>query len=174
MIFMGKKIVWNTHRMFKQACAFSDCAKCCEIEPNNIIEYRFDAHTVSGIVNSAFSCEVFIKTLLISYGVSIKEIRGKKSRDGHDLKRLWGLFRKSDSKKAEKAEIELKRHFNPKNENFFDEQLKIISDAFEHWRYIYETDEGCININFLKDFRILLRNVCCEQLYKKTWSEYIK
>lgn len=91
---MREKSGLDTHQMFKQACAFSDCARCCEVEPNDIIEYRFNSHTVAGIVNSAFACEVFIKTLLVIHGVSVNEMRGKKTRDGHELKRLWELFKK--------------------------------------------------------------------------------
>ena len=93
---MEEKNILDPNRMFKQACAFSDCARCCEIEPNNIIEYRFNSHTVSGIVNSAFSCEVFIKTLLVIHGVSVNKMRGKKACDGHNLKKLWKLFKEKD------------------------------------------------------------------------------
>ena len=47
-----------SRRMFKHACAFLDCASFCQIEPNNI-EYRMSSHTVAGIVNSAFACEIW-------------------------------------------------------------------------------------------------------------------
>ena len=56
----------------------------------------------------------------------------------------------------------------------FDELLDSISNAFEYWRYIYEKDDGFININFLRFLRLLLRVICCEQLYDKTWKEYIE
>lgn len=91
---MGEKNVLDPHRMFEQACAFSDCARCCEIEPNNIIEYRFKSHTVSGIVNSAFACEVFIKTLLVIHGVPVKEMRDKKVGGGHDLKKIMAIIQR--------------------------------------------------------------------------------
>ena len=55
----------NTHfdacRMFKHACAFVGCAKFCEKEPWNI-EKRLPDYTVADIVNSAFACEIFLKT----------------------------------------------------------------------------------------------------------------
>lgn len=60
------------------------------------------------------------------------------------------------------------------NKSMFDELLDSISNAFEYWRYIYEKDDGFININFLRFFRLLLREICCEQLYDKTWKEYIE
>ncbi|EDM88017.1 hypothetical protein RUMOBE_01437 [Blautia obeum ATCC 29174] len=46
------------------------------------------------------------------------------------------------------------------------------SNAFEYWRYIYEKQDGSININFLRDFRYMLRNVCCRKLFGKSWDEY--
>ena len=64
--------------------------------------------------------------------------------------------------------------FNSNNKNMFDELLDNISNAFEYWRYIYEKNSGSININFLKFFRLLLREICCKQLYDKTWAEFIE
>lgn len=171
---MGEKNVLDPHRMFEQACAFSDCARCCEIEPNNIIEYRFKSHTVSGIVNSAFACEVFIKTLLVIHGVSVKEMRDKKVGGGHDLKKLWQLFKEKDYDTALLVGKKMQEIFNSDNKSMFDELLDSISNAFEYWRYIYEKDNGTININFLKFFRLLLREECCKQLYNKTWKEYVE
>ena len=55
-----------------------------------------------------------------------------------------------------------------------DELLYNVSDAFEYWRYIYEKQEGSINLNFLRGLRDLLREVCCNKLFQKTWNEYIK
>lgn len=158
------------YRMFEHACAFSDCAKCCEVEPNNIIEHRFTSHTVSGIVNSAFSCEVFIKILLAYHNISTDTMR---KTGGHDLKKLWKLFKDKDKDTAQDIEKKMQKKFNSSNESMFDELLDSISDAFEYWRYIYEKDKGCININFLRFFRILLREECCKKLYNKTWKEYI-
>ena len=76
--------------MFEHACAFCDCAKFCEVESSNI-EYRMRSHTVSGIVNSAFACEIFIKTLLVFHGRTIMDIKG------HELKLLWEKFKREDS-----------------------------------------------------------------------------
>ena len=50
--------------------------------------------------------------------------------------------------------------------------LSEASNAFEYWRYIYEKQDGSININFLRDFRYMLRNVCCRKLFGKSWDEY--
>ena len=101
-------------------------------------------------------------------------MRGKKACDGHDLKKLWKLFKEKDSETASLVELKMQEIFNSNNKNMFDELLDNISNAFEYWRYIYEKNSGSININFLKFFRLLLREICCKQLYDKTWAEFIK
>lgn len=82
-----------------------------------------------------------------------------------DGKRLWNCI----ISRGKTKEI-----FNSDNKSMFDELLDSISNAFEYWRYIYEKDDGFIDINFLRFFRLLLREICCEQLYDKTWKEYIE
>ena len=158
-----------SRRMFKHACAFADCAKYCETEPNNI-EYRMQSHTVSGIVNSAFACEVFIKSLLVSRGMTVEKLK----KQGHTLKDLWKEFKVEDCETACFVEERIREWFNSENENMFDELLDNVSDAFAYWRYIYEKQDGSINLNFLRGFRNLLREVCCNQLFGKSWNEYIK
>lgn len=165
---MTKSIPLDSHRMFEHACAFVDCAKCCEIEPNNI-EYRTQSHMVSGIVNSAFACEIFIKSLLVSHDMTAEELKSK----GHKLKDLWNEFKKRDGKTACLVEETMRECFQSENENMFDELLDNVSNAFEYWRYIYEKQDGSINPNFLRVFRNLLREECCEQLFEKSWNEYI-
>ena len=62
---------------------------------------RLQSHTVSGIVNSVFACEVFLKALLMYYGVSkFKE---------HDLKGLWLELVKRDEDTAELIKKKYKR-----------------------------------------------------------------
>jgi len=152
--------------MFRHACAFVDCAKYCEIEPNNI-EYRTQSNSVAGIVNAAFACEVFIKTLLVFQGVPLEEIKG------HELKKLWNKFKEKDLETALSVEQIMREAFNSKDENVFNKLLFNISNAFEYYRYIYEKERSEINPQYLRFFRIALRNVCCRQLYNKSWNEYI-
>ena len=162
---MNESIILDSQRMFEHACAFFDCAKFCEREPNNI-EYRMRSHTVSGIVNSAFACEVFIKSLLVFHGRVVEDIKG------HKLKLLWDEFKTEDYETALFVEERIREWFESKNENLFNELINEASDAFEYWRYIYEKKDGKININFLRGFRIILREVCCNQLFKKSWNDY--
>ena len=162
----GDKL-FDACRIFKHACAFVDCAKFCETEPNKI-GYRLQSHMVSGIVNSAFACEVFIKSLLVFNGVSVEKIHG------HDLKILWGKLQKVDLQTALLVEMRMREWFNSEDETLFDKMLTEISNAFEYWRYIYEKRGGTINPNFLRGFRDVLREVCCNKLYNKSWEEFIK
>ncbi len=162
---MSKNVLLDSRRMFEHACAFFDCARYCELEPNNI-EYRMHSHTVSGIVNPAFTCEVFIKSLLVFHGRTVEEIKC------HKLKMLWDEFKVEDHETALFVEERIREWFNSENENMFDELLNNASNAFEYWRYIYEKQDGSININFLRGFRYSLREVCCNQLFEKSWNEY--
>lgn len=54
-------------------------------------------------------------------------------------KRLWNCI----ISRGKTKEI-----FNSDNKSMFDELLDSISNAFEYWRYIYEKDDGFIDINF--------------------------
>ena len=163
------KTLETAKRMFRHACAFEDCAVGCEREPNHIV-HRTHSHMVAGIVNSAFACEVFIKALLAFHGRSLEELKGHK----HNLKDLWKAYKAVNPTMAESVEAGMKNIFNSSEESMFDRLLEDVSNAFEYWRYIYEKQEGNINVNFLSYFRIMLRNVCCEQIYGQTWEEYIE
>lgn len=154
-------------RMFEHACAFIDCAEYCEVEPNNI-QYRTKSHSVSSVVNSAFACEVFLKTLLVFRGIPTKELRG------HDLKKLWQKVRKIDIETALSVERAMQEWFKSQNQELFCKLLGDSSNAFNYWRYIYEKSSGKINPQFLRGFRYALRSTCCKDLYNKSWEEYVK
>lgn len=115
--------------MFEHACAFVDYARYCQIKPNNI-KCRTKSHSVSGIVNSALACEVFIKTLLVFHGIPVEKLKC------HDLKRLWGKFKTKGANTALSVKRGLREWFKSQIENMFDEMLNDISNAFEYWRYI--------------------------------------
>lgn len=162
---MREGVMLDHQRMFEHACAFCDCAEFCEVEPNNI-QYRTHFHTVSGIVNSAFACEVFIKSLLVLHGKTVTDIKC------HELKILWDKFKVEDCETALSVESSLREWFDSKNENMFDELISEVSNSFEYWRYIYEQQNSRLNINFLKGFRCLLREICCMKFFEKSWDEY--
>ena len=125
--------------------------------------------TVPDIVNSAFACEVFIKSLLVYYGVRIEDIK----RSGHGLVGLWTTLKNKDVELTNAVGSSILAYFNTNCEDFFAEMLGHISDAFETWRYIYEGHGATINRNFLCVFRDCLRNACCMKLYNMTWNEFV-
>lgn len=175
---MDKRTLYDPCLMFEHGCAFADCARLCETEPNNI-KYRMHSHTVAGIVNSAFACEIFLKALLLSHGCPKAILRGEKDkgkdkRKGHDLSYLWEKFQEVDIETTLNIEQRMKLWFNSKNENMFDEMLLDMSNAFEHWRYIYEKDSAKINLNFLIGLRNILQDTCCREVHGKSWTEYIE
>ena len=164
---MTGNLEYDVRRMFRHACAFTDCAIFCEKVPSSIV-VRTQWYTVPEIVNSAFACEVFIKSLLIHHGMTLEEIRKK----SHGLKGLWEAFREKDAASATRLENEIKQPFNSQNPDFFDDMLVNMSEAFKEWRYIYEGHGASINMNFLIIFRNRLRSFCCETYYQMTWLEY--
>mgnify|MGYP003304075436 CR=1 FL=1 len=161
---MTGNIRFDSIRMFRHACAFADCAYFCEREPNSIIiPTRW--YTTPSVVNSAFACEVFIKSLLIYNGMSLDEIKG------HKLAVLWMTLEEKEQEITINIKSSINSIFN-KDDKFFYDSLSNISDTFEYWRYIYEKNGGKIHINFLRIFREALRNACCEKYYNMSWNEY--
>ena len=162
---MTGNTLFDSQRMFKHACAFFDCAKFCETEPQNI-NMGVCTHLVADIVNSAFACEVFIKSLLIFNKLTLEDIRG------HKLKDLWTKYKEIDNERALLIEKTVNEFFGNDEEFVFGESLENVSDAFVNWRYIYEKHSGSIHLQFLRIFREILREHCCKEIYKMTWKEF--
>lgn len=164
---MNSSNLADAQDMFKHACAFWDCAHLCEVESSKI-EYRFFSHTVVGVVNYAFACEIFIKALLRMKGKTFNEIKGIK----HSLNDLWMELKDLDGDITEKVEKKINEGTIPIDEEKFNRHLQDASKAFEHWRYIYEKEEGKVNLPFLRNWGILLRDVCCRHIFEKSWGEF--
>lgn len=116
-------------------------------------------------VNSAFACEVFLKALLVFYGET--QLRN------HKLKDLWLDLEEKDEETTLSIKRSIKDWFASDDDNLFDRLLDDASEAFVYWRYIYEKQDGSININFLRGFRFLLRDICCKRFYNKSWKEFV-
>lgn len=166
---MTGNTLFDACRMFKHACAFVGCAQFCEREPWNI-EKRLPDYTVADIVNSAFACEVFIKAILLYNGKTIEEIK----RARHGIQGLWELLKTENPDVSTDIETRVINIFESTDPDFFNTAMSTISDAFVTWRYIYEVHRATIHINFLRIFREVMREVCCETLYHMTWNEYTK
>ena len=159
---------YDACRVFVKACAFGNVANMCANTPNNACD-RTQWYTDPEIMNSAFSCELFMKALLIYRKFSLKEIK----KIGHGLQGLWdAIYNEYDELKDVKQSL-MEQHCLDTDEEF-DELLKNISNAFVEWRYIYEKHGGKIHLGFLRDFQDALREACCKILYKMTWETYEK
>lgn len=99
----------------------------------------------SSIVNMAFSCELFLKSILYFKDIQIK--------NKHDL---YSLFLKLP------VEIQnnLKKNINIANNDELEKILKDLGNAFVVFRYSYEYKSLCINLEFLGKFMINLEQEC--------------
>ena len=160
------KTLFNCQQMFRHACAFSDCADLAmkEFDPGKT---NVEWYITPAIVNSAFACEVYLKTLLVSYNYTLKK--------EHKLKELYEMLPEND-KEYIKRETTV-NYGGGWKDGFGIERLVNISDAFVKWRYSYDYILGktCsmqINIGFLNAFRNALRDICCLRLFSAKWDEY--
>jgi len=163
---MTGNVGYDSRRMFRHACAFADCAMFCKETPNSIV-IRTQWYTVPEIVNLAFASEVFIKSLLIFYGLSLDEIQ----KNGHGLKELWRRLADTNKSVTDMVGERMKLQLDI-DDMLFEEYMKNISNAFKKWRYIYEDHGGKIAIDFLRNFTVELRDACCHVLYKQSWNDY--
>lgn len=124
---------YNTNLMLTTARSFLMAAKRCNEPP---LEQMGWSHPllVPIVTNIAFSCELFLKTILNEYDLSPKH--------EHNLLKLFEALPK-----------EAKNNIIGSNDNQdFILKLKQNSYLFKEWRYIYEHHLRSINISFLFDF----------------------
>lgn len=164
---MKEEKILDYNHMFEHACAFVDCAEACFIEPSSF-KLRLKSHGAAAIVNSAFACEIFIKSMLVFNMTPASEIRG------HELLTLWNQLKTKDAVLVNNIEDTIVSLFETDNTDMFISQLEIASNAFEHWRYIYEKEESTINANFLRLLMYELRAMCCNKFYNLDWIDYVK
>lgn len=114
-----------------------------KISDDELMKYLFPKEEVTAIVNCAFSCELYIKSMLNEGNV----VRGHK---------LLELFNQLDDK-WKGLIIRLMEY----EETIFYYFLNQSSNAFEEWRYIYEREGGerKIYFVFLKKFAVTLQKV---------------
>lgn len=167
---MKKTKQLNAERLFKNACSFCDVAEICEIE-NSLIDNSVILHNVPSIVNSVFACEIFLKCLLVKQNY-------EEFKNIHNLCNLWKMIKVYYNNKCNDIENTCINFYYSEGEKvdkkIFVKKMKSIGNSFVQWRYAYEFDELSLDRNFIKFFRIVLRNFCCEEIYNKSWSDYIK
>lgn len=122
---------------FLLACSFRDVARLCAGKyPSGDIVTR--KYIIPEIVNIAFSCEVFIKSMLIC-----EKAKYGKNHKLHELFKLLSLSVQDEvvTGVTQKLGIEA---------GSFDELLKQNGSCFYEWRYYYELDVTPANIGFLR------------------------
>lgn len=161
---MSKVDRYNLARMFNQGCAFCDIAELCIKEPN-VFKERTQSHFIGGLVNSLLACEIFMKTIIV-----IKDKNKKPS--GHNLTTLWKQIKELDNDLTQNIEFEIKKLYNSKNDNLFNDILKVCKEQFKELRYIYELNSIKCDANFIMILRKILRNVCEEELNKNVSDKF--
>lgn len=161
---MSKVDRYNPARMFNQGCAFCDIAEFCIKEPN-VFKERTQSHFIGGLVNSLLACEIFMKTIIV-----IKDKNKKPS--GHNLTTLWKQIKELDNDLTQNIEFEIKKLYNSKNDNLFNDILKVCKEQFKELRYIYELNSIKCDANFIMILRKILRNVCEEELNKNVSDKF--
>ena len=159
-------VMFDCMEMFDHACAFCECADLARDKGRSSIRYAGFFGVAVG-VNSAFDCEVFLKLLLKLYSINNKKC--------HNLKSLFELL-------PNHLQENIKTHLQACHlwkDALGQDNLDKVSDAFQKWRYVYEHDykKGAlviIDCGFLNIFRDLLREICCKELFSRSWEEYKK
>jgi len=114
--------------------------RCAEGKNPHVDEYgRHVAETpaVPTIVNGIFACELYLKSML-------PNIDWKGNRFAHNLRYLYRRL-PAEAKKRLRVAIEPNLDWQNKS---FDECLKLISNGFQFWRYIHESEDfGELGLN---------------------------
>ena len=154
-------MIMSLQEMYDEACAFADCADMCKNAENS----HYMGYGTPYIVNSAFACEVFLKTMLQKHKT--------KWPNSHKIKQLYELL--PEHTKAKIKDITLQRSWDWQD-CFGIEHLERISDAFNDWRYSYEHKRASLSCPtyFLDAFRDALREQCAFEIFGTTWEQYDK
>lgn len=157
--------------MFKHACAFYDCTFFCHTELHIDSEYYQATQTlgIPDIVISCFACEVYIKSLLILYGMTIDAVKKMK----HHIQCLWEKYEQFDPASAQdflSSFVWCEKH---SKQDFLD-VIKIIDNNFQDVRYLYEEVGVKSDRTFLLYFCPALRNFCCMKIHGCNWNEFVK
>ncbi|QUC66122.1 hypothetical protein [Aristaeella hokkaidonensis] len=164
-----QEIIVMAKRMFKHACAFMDCTYFCHTEIKGSGFNMTQFLGIPDIVLSCFSCEVYLKSLLLLQGESIDDVRKMK----HHIQSLWDRYEQVDPVSAQSF-LHIFEEFGSKS--YFDEAIMIIDNNFQDVRYLYEDVEGNTKSNrtFLLYFCRCLREFCCYKIHGCSWDDFVK
>lgn len=158
--------------MFEHASSFLMSAELCAEETERQKKH-FDLLGTPEIVNLAFACEVYIKTLLEFYRI--------KSKKNHKLNELFAQLPDDVQQEVKQQSFQKHPEYNRLTgkiltNSFGMDLLDLEANAFADWRYVYEAKRGCVScdVGFLRAFAVTLRDFCCERLFRMNWEEYCK
>lgn len=162
---IGDKL-FDCREMFRHACAFAETADLATGKFKHDTA-DIDFYVIPSAVNSAFACEVFLKSILKYSDIDFTK--------QHDLKELFELLPER-IKTFVKDTAAVNYGGNWTNWAGF-EYLDNVSKAFVDWRYCYEMDWGKfmsvhMETGFLIAFRNALREASCQLFFQMTWEEY--
>lgn len=143
--------MFDTKKMYELGFAFLNAGEVNFHE--GAIKKRSVYQNVAGVVNLAFSCELFVKCLL---NINVKE------KHGHKLDELWMEYKGMCADEAEEIEKIVMKCL--KTEMSFDEMLHDDSDVFYNYRYFYdpsrleEIRNNPLRLQFLRVFAFTLHS----------------
>ena len=144
--------------MFLHACAFLDCVEHYDRAPQDAM-HRATWCSTPKIVNTAFACEIFLKALLVFNNISY--------RHAHNLEELHNLLPLEYQQYIEQGFV-AKR--GKATDVFGFPYVRMVSKAFNDWRYSFEHTRLSIDISILRTFCETLRELCCQKMYGESWE----
>lgn len=162
--FLETKGLWKpkpkSQQMYAVACSFHKTAA--------MLYERLDKrHTEPGwrgmdlvpfVVNTAFSLELFLKTIGEAHG---------KAPWGHDLLVIYKKLPAAARESIESASPQLAPRYSPDGAKPFHELIGPLAKSFERWRYSWELQDGAGMVNVLDAIAALyvLHDVATRSLF---------
>ena len=118
------------------------------------------------VVNKSFSCELYLKLMLILFDINYDELHGKQRHN------LYKLYKKlPQAMRITLFDTYLKASHSKVSLDFFKDEIKKISDIFMQWRYIHEKidESNTVNIGFLEWICNIL-DTCSSSLIKTRYQ----
>jgi hypothetical protein len=139
--------------MYRQALSFASAANYVYVNDLNKTPVN-PLGIAPFVVNSAFSIEVYLKTIHQLSGKSVK---------GHKLRAIYDSIPIEWQSKIHDAAKRFSIEFNIKDFNEFPNYIKELDDAFVEWRYLYEK-ERTSEVKILPTIYVMkvLHEVCRE------------
>lgn len=139
--------------MYDLACAFMNAGEVNFIEGK--IANRSRYQNVSGVVNLAFACELFLKLLLTGVQYDSKN---------HKLNELWKVLDSNHHDIADTIKNDVSNKLS--SDMTFEKMLEDDSNVFYNFRYFYETEtmkkihNHPLRPQFLRCFCFSLNRIC--------------